>query len=67
VAKSRLNDLPGAIADYTAAINLGPNLEDAYEARGSAHTALRNEKEAADDFRRAMELRLKSSQASATH
>jgi tetratricopeptide (TPR) repeat protein len=63
VAKSLLNDFQGAIADYTAAINLTPS-EGAYTARGFAHKALRNEKEAKDDFNRARELHLKSSQAS---
>ena len=68
MAKYKLKDFPGAIADYTATINFAPpHLEDAYEARGLAHTALRNEKEATDDFRRAVELRLKSSQPSVTH
>ena len=67
MAKYELKDFTGAIADYTAAINLDPNLETASIARGRAFTALRNEKPAKVDLNKARDLRNKFTKASSTH
>jgi len=37
LAKSEAGDIPGAIADYTAAIRLNPNYAQAYNKRGIIH------------------------------
>ncbi|MFM9265254.1 tetratricopeptide repeat protein [Tychonema sp. BBK16] len=54
-AKSEAGDIPGAIADYTAAIRLNPNYAKAYNKRGIIHGRnLKDYPAAKADFDRAI-------------
>ncbi len=55
LAKSEAGDIPGAIADYTAAIRLNPNYAQAYNKRGIIHGRnLKDYPAAKADFDRAI-------------
>lgn len=55
LAKSEAGDIPGAIADYTAAIRLNPNYAKAYNKRGIIHGRdLKDYPAAKTDFDRAI-------------
>ncbi|WP_373535290.1 tetratricopeptide repeat protein [Microcoleus sp.] len=57
LAKSEAGDIPGAIADYTAAIRLNPNYAQAYNKRGIIHGRnLKDYPAAKADFDRAIEI-----------
>ena len=57
LAKSEAGDIPGAIADYTAAIRLNPNYAKAYNKRGIIHGRnLQDYPAAKADFDRAIEI-----------
>jgi tetratricopeptide (TPR) repeat protein len=57
LAKSEVGDIPGAIADYTAAIRLNPNYAKAYNKRGIIHGRnLKDYPAAKADFDRAIEI-----------
>jgi tetratricopeptide (TPR) repeat protein len=47
-------DLAGAIADWSEALRLDPDLVDAWHARGAAYQALGRRRAAADDYRQAL-------------
>jgi lipoprotein NlpI len=55
--KDSKNDLDGAIADYDIAVNLRPNLAEAYDRRGMAKLAEKDLTDALADCDRAIELR----------
>lgn len=52
--KYNQGDYPGAIADYTRAIQLDPTFSEAYYRRGNAHAYLDEKTEAIDDYTRAL-------------
>ncbi|MEG3938301.1 tetratricopeptide repeat protein [Microcoleus sp. S36b_A3] len=57
LAKSEAGDIPGAIADYTAAIRLNPNYAQAYNKLGIIHGRnLKDYPAAKADFDRAIEI-----------
>jgi len=56
IAKSKLNDLEGAIEDYSAAMELKPDEAWLYENRGSLFAQSRKPESAMADFDRAIEL-----------
>ncbi|MEG4282751.1 tetratricopeptide repeat protein [Microcoleus sp. A006_D1] len=57
LAKSEAGDIPGAIADYTAAIRINPNYAKAYNKRGIIHGRnLKDYRAAKADFDRAIEI-----------
>ncbi len=56
VAKSRLFDLPGAMADFTKALDLDPMYGEAYFDRGQLHRIAGNLKAAMADFEKALEV-----------
>ncbi len=59
--KLEINDLEGALIDYTKAINLDPNFHDAYKDRGIIRTQLEENGGAMVDFNKAIELEPKRS------
>jgi len=56
VSKQKLNDYDGAIADFTSAIALKPNLINALNNRGLARQDLKDDHEAIADFTRVIAL-----------
>ena len=56
VAKERLQDYRGAIADYTKAIEINPNYADTYGNRGNAKERLQDYRGAIADYNKAIEL-----------
>ena len=58
IAKKKLQDYRGAIADYTKAIELNPYLAEAYNNRGFAKLKLGQKDSACLDFSKAGELGL---------
>jgi tetratricopeptide (TPR) repeat protein len=52
-----LHEYPEALSDFTRAVELDPNLDTAYNLRGTAIRAMGDPKKALDDFNRAVELR----------
>lgn len=57
LAKSEAGDIPGAIANYTAAIRINPNYAKAYNKRGIIHGRnLKDYRAAKADFDRAIEI-----------
>jgi tetratricopeptide (TPR) repeat protein len=56
LVKKTLNDLEGANADYTKAIEINPNLAPAYFNRGSIKILIEHPEESCDDFKRAFAL-----------
>ncbi|WP_293128781.1 tetratricopeptide repeat protein [Microcoleus sp. bin38.metabat.b11b12b14.051] len=64
LAKSEAGDIPGAIADYTAAIAINPNYAKAYNKRGIIHGRYLKDYPAAQaDFDRAIEINPKYADA----
>lgn len=64
LAKSEAGDIPGAIADYTAAIAINPNYAKAYNKRGIIHGRyLKDYPAAKADFDRAIEINPKYADA----
>lgn len=57
VAKYNLDDLPGALADFTAAVTESPNYTLAYQYRAITRSRMGQYQEALMDFDRAIELR----------
>jgi tetratricopeptide (TPR) repeat protein len=45
-----LHDYPKAIADYTSAMQINPNIEDAHRLRGQSYEALGEMEKAQQDF-----------------
>ena len=57
VGKLQQQDYQGAIADFSAAIKLRPNLAEAYLGRGIAYSVSRNHKAAIADYDEALTLK----------
>jgi len=57
VAKSDTRDLDGAIADFTKAIEIKPDYEDAYNARGNAKRSKGDWDGAKADYTKAIQLK----------
>ena len=55
-AHDQQGDLPGAIADYTKAIELDPTYADAYYARGYVYSQTKNFKAAIADYTKELEI-----------
>ncbi|KAK9817859.1 hypothetical protein WJX72_003273 [[Myrmecia] bisecta] len=55
-ARALRRELEAAIEDFSVAIELNPNFDDAYKRRGQARAALEQDKLALADLRRAVEL-----------
>ena len=57
VGKMQKQDYEGAIADFSTAIKLKPNLVEAYLSRGVAHSLTKNPKAAIADYTKAIKLK----------
>ena len=55
VAYTNMGESGQAVADFTEAMRLAPNLPQPYLGRAAAYRALGNEEEAAEDERKAQE------------
>ena len=56
IAHGELGNYDAAIADYTKAIEISPNLSQAYNNRGNAYDDLKNYDAAISDFTKAIEI-----------
>jgi tetratricopeptide (TPR) repeat protein len=63
IAKGKLDDFKGAIADYDKAIEINPNYGEAYGYRGYAKVNLNNYQGAIADFNKAIEINIKYAKA----
>lgn len=63
IIKQSINDLYGAIDDYSKAIQLNPNFADAYNNRGTANKRAGNYVAALDDYNKVIELNPNDSEA----